>query len=184
MLGSPAVDALHVDASEHLWTLHSQIDDNPGWKVLREVANGIISYASAVSQRNGINKDMGDLLRAVFDGADVLCATPAGIEHDKLYRKWRDHSARGVAIDEAHNMHQPGFFSLWGNCLLPCFLCGDMNGLPLEVLAMHATWERVEGRPDANPGASTYVSRFAHFRKISPLLFFMAMGMPVYRLEW
>lgn len=172
VLGSPAGEELHVDASEKLWGLRSRIDASPRWRLLRDVANGTISYDMAVSQQNLGTHDFSSLMGAVASAADMLCSTPATFESHTACKSWLEKVTRGVAADEAANMHRADLFSVWGNCLLPCFLCGDTKQLAPSVMSHSKTLS------DGNP-----VNQFAQAGKISPLLFLMGMGYPVYRLE-
>lgn len=129
-------------------------------------------YQDAVVDSNLGEPDATSLLRAVVDSADVLCCTPAVFENNRPYRTWRDTVATCVAIDEAGNMRIPDLLGVWGNCALPCALAGDPQQLPPAVFT------KTETRADGS-----LINRFAEAGKVSPLTYFMTMGLPVYRLD-
>ncbi|KAM0285762.1 hypothetical protein ACHAQH_001223, partial [Verticillium albo-atrum] len=87
------------------------------------------------------------------------------------YHAWKL-LAKGVAVDEAANMHRGDLACVWGNTLLPCFLGGDPKQLPPAVIT---------GKDTDILGF--FLHRLPDDGKISPLEFFQGSGMPVYRLR-
>jgi len=90
----------------------------------------------------------------------------------KAYPKFKNMRAEGVAIDEAGNMNRADLACVWGNTLIPCFLGGDARQLPPTVMT---------GKE--KDGSGNFYHRLADDGKISPLEFFQASGMPVFRLH-
>ncbi|CZS81590.1 unnamed protein product [Fusarium graminearum] len=87
--------------------------------------------------------------------------------------------ASGVAIDEAVN--RADLYSVWGNTLLPCFLFGH----PLHPPDITPNYQ---GGPtfmttNEKDGNGNFLNRFAADGGVSPLAFFVATGIPVYRLK-
>ncbi|KAH7272937.1 hypothetical protein B0J15DRAFT_573805 [Fusarium solani] len=70
--------------------------------------------------------------------------------------------AHGITVNETACMSRPDLYCVWGNTLLPCLIAGDDKQLPPTVLYSH--------------------NRFGLHARISPLLWFKAMGWPIYRL--
>ncbi|OAA80960.1 hypothetical protein LEL_00505 [Akanthomyces lecanii RCEF 1005] len=172
VLGSSAGETLLQDSNSCLLQLQGQVAQTPRWALMRAVVNGQIRYQDAVSNSNLGEPDATSLLHAVVDSADVLCCTPAGFENNRLYRTWRDTVATCVAIDEAASMRIPDFLGVCGNCALPCALAGDPQQLPPAVFTKTETLED-----------GSFINRFAAAGKVSPLMYFMTMGLPVYRLD-
>lgn len=110
-------------------------------------------------------------MKAIVLAADILYTTPAMTENITEYQKWKSEYAKGVTVDEAANMNRADLACVWGNTLLPCMLGGDPKQLPPTVMT--------ENEKDA---AGNFLHCLAHDAKISPLLFFQASGIPVYRL--
>ncbi|KAJ4860637.1 AAA domain-containing protein [Trichoderma breve] len=114
---------------------------------LRNVATGVIGYQE---YKNGHTVD-----------ADRI----------RPYDFWKS-LAKGIAVDEANNVGRPDLYSVWGNTLLPCLLCGDDKQLEPRVVSF--------GQKDEN-GHS--VNRLEDDGKLSALLFFKGNRWPVFRLR-
>ncbi|KAI6774510.1 hypothetical protein FGRA07_02499 [Fusarium graminearum] len=83
------------------------------------------------------------------------------------------------AIDAAVN--RADLYSVWGNTLLPCFLFGH----PLHPPDITPNYQ---GGPtfmttNEKDGNGNFLNRFAADGGVSPLAFFVATGIPVYRLK-
>ncbi|KAJ6783440.1 hypothetical protein PWT90_01687 [Aphanocladium album] len=171
VLESPAGEKLHMDASLHLWSLHTAIDQVPRWTLLRDIAAGKLTFQKAVSE--GLHqKHLEMLMQAVLEGADVVCCTPAGFHNNQPLENWKWTVARGIVVNDAASMHIPDLLSVWGNCMRNCALAGDPKQLPPVVAT------KTELLADGS-----LINRFAASCKNSPLLYYMTMGIPVYRLE-
>lgn len=172
VLGSSAGEALGPKSSRQLLHLQRSIKDSSKFLQLRSIADGSLSYQDAVNDGLTV-EDAGSLLDAVLSCADIVCCTPAGFAKTRSkFSHWRSKVARCVAVDEAANMHIPDLIAVWGNCLIPCALVGDPQQLPPTVMT------KMEALADGN-----IINRFAGAGKVSPLLYFMTMGLPVYRLD-
>ncbi|KAL7943377.1 AAA domain-containing protein [Trichoderma barbatum] len=80
--------------------------------------------------------------------------------------------AKGIAVDEAGNISRPDLYSVWGNTLLPCLLCGDDKQLTPQMMSF-------EQKDDQG----YCINRFHQDGKVSALLFFKMTGWPVFRLR-
>lgn len=107
----------------------------------------------------------------IMNKADLLCTTPSNTARDPV-KAWKKRFASGVAVDEAGNMNRADLYGVWGNTLLPCFLFGDPRQLPPTVMTTNE--KGAEGN---------VLNRFAADGGVSPLAFFVATGIPVYRLK-
>ncbi|KAI8713768.1 hypothetical protein NCS52_01222300 [Fusarium sp. LHS14.1] len=69
-------------------------------------------------------------------------------------------------------MTRPDLYSVWGNTMMPCILAGDEKQLPPAVMTL-----------DEKDSQGNAINRPGRDARISPLEFFMGLGMPVYRLR-
>lgn len=184
LLGPSAVGReLHPDDSKALHTLRAQLDKSDGAET-----SGVTKIFALVKQEitwDQFEKDgkvndsiLNFLMDRIRDSADIICTTPA-LACRNPYKLWRVTKAGAIAVDEAGNMTRPDLYSVWGNTLLPCALGGDDKQLPPAIMTGN---EPLEVSPDGRTTIS-HVNRFAPDGKISPLEFFKASGMPVYRLR-
>ncbi|RSL50912.1 hypothetical protein CEP54_011672 [Fusarium duplospermum] len=198
VLRSPLVRELHPDDCEALHHIQEEIDRREDLASVRELAKGNITW----EQFKDIPGGPGSLdkvctwLREIPRLADLLCTTPAATKNVKEYREWKEGVARGIAVDEAANMHRSDLYCVWGNTLLPCFLFGDPKQLPPAIMTDNEQ-ERVLPSGDAdgkgkgkrkneakdNEVTVSYINRFAKDGKISALQYLQASGLPVYRLK-
>ncbi|EEU35956.1 uncharacterized protein NECHADRAFT_49645, partial [Fusarium vanettenii 77-13-4] len=153
-LRSPAVSDLHPNDSFALHRLRRDLDADHKFARLRSVASGAISWEDYISGRMA---------------ADIVCGTPAQ-SCGKLYHDWKNTKAKGFAIDEAASMTRPDLYSVWGNTMMPCILAGDEKQLPPAVMTL-----------DEKDSQGNAINRLGREARISPLEFFMGLGMPVYR---
>ncbi|KAK4039344.1 DNA helicase [Parachaetomium inaequale] len=105
-----------------------------------------------------------DSLRSLYAVAAVQAVS-------KDYYFWVRRVA-GTVIDEAGNMHMGDLGCVWGNCGIPVVLAGDPRQLRPTV---------VTGKEKDAEG--NFYNRLANDGAISPLTFFTASGLPVYRLR-
>ncbi|VTO83640.1 unnamed protein product [Fusarium graminearum] len=144
------------------------------------LATGNISYAEyskLLADGDAIYKGF---MTDMINKADLLCTTPANTTR-KPIPTWKQRFASGVAIDEAGNMNRADLYSVWGNTLLPCFLFGH----PLHPPDITPNYQ---GGPtfmttNEKDGNGNFLNRFAADGGVSPLAFFVATGIPVYRLK-
>ncbi|KAI2468586.1 hypothetical protein F4781DRAFT_443454 [Annulohypoxylon bovei var. microspora] len=113
------------------------------------------------------------ILKALFALVDMLCTTSAMSENVKPYAWWKANVAKGIAVNEAANMHRADLYCLWGNTLLQCFLAGDPNQLSPAPALLAEKGKDTTG---------SLLNRFAVTGKIPALEPFQASGMPVFRL--
>ncbi|EXM17002.1 P-loop containing nucleoside triphosphate hydrolase [Fusarium oxysporum f. sp. vasinfectum] len=170
LLRSPAVDQLHPDASPELHKIQQAWDNRAELKGLRDLVMGKMSWAEYSKTPNHDGAISG-MMKSVRDVADFLCSTPANAARKPL-KFWKAEFAKGLAVDEAGNMHRADLYGLWGNTLLPCLLAGDPRQLTPTVMTTNE--EDAAGNP---------LNRFAEDGLLSPLAFFVATGIPVYRLK-
>ncbi|KAM3440550.1 hypothetical protein MY4824_001998 [Beauveria thailandica] len=168
VLGSSAVRKLEHDDGAGLWALRN-LPCEGHMARLRAVARGEMSWAAF---NEGLEKEQfARYIGKMLEYVDVLCLTPAASHYGREYAMWKHWHAKAIAIDEAGNMLCADLYDVWGNTMQPCFLGGDHQQLPPTVLS---SMDNVNGE---------YRNRFAKYGKISALLKFQAMGMPVYRLN-
>ncbi|EHK15923.1 uncharacterized protein TRIVIDRAFT_1445, partial [Trichoderma virens Gv29-8] len=170
ILGSPAVRELHPDDDECLWDLRRKIDQVLPLKRLRDVATGVTTWEQYEQEGLVSDKSIQYYMFRLLQYAHMLCTTPAATENVSEYRDWKNQTARGVAVDEAANMNRADLYCVWGNTLSPCFLFGDPKQLPPTVMTTNE-----------KDSAGNFLNRFAKSGSISALLFFQAIGIPVYR---
>ncbi|KAM0669770.1 hypothetical protein ACQRIU_000165 [Beauveria bassiana] len=177
VLGSPAVRKLENDDSAGLWALHD-LPVEAATARLRALAQGKMSWAAfndpAFNEAGGLDKkQFANYIGKLLQYVDVLCVTPAASHNVREYAMWKHWHAKAIAIDEAGNMNCADLYDVWGNTMQPCFLGGDHMQLPPTVISSM----------DKGTAEGEYRNRFAKYGKISALLKFQAMGMPVYRLN-
>ncbi|KAF4991590.1 hypothetical protein FGRMN_7709 [Fusarium graminum] len=171
LLRSPVVPPLASDDSKALHGLQQVYDNQADLSGLREVATGKKGWKEFSDATADVDKMIKGLMTKILEEADFLCTTPANVDNKPLC-DWRATRARGLAVDEAGNMHRADLYGLWGNTLLPCFLIGDPRQLPPTVMTTN--------EKDA---AGNLLNRFAAEGVVSPLAYFQAIGIPVYRLK-
>ncbi|RMJ15390.1 hypothetical protein CDV36_004908 [Fusarium kuroshium] len=163
LLRSPKVCPLRLDDSDALHEMRSRIEkdrDEQLYRLGALAAQGIdwIEY----EQGTMLSKDrLVSLLEDVVRIADIVCTTPS-LSAKEPYSAWK-HKAQGIMVDEAACMSRPDLYCVWDNTLLPCLMAGDDKEFPPKALDRH--------------------NRFGQHARISPLLWFKAMGWPVYRLS-
>ncbi|KAL7959265.1 WD40-repeat-containing domain protein [Trichoderma compactum] len=170
-LRSPAVRPLHADDPAGIHSLQSYLDDQSHFRRLRDVATGVISYRE---YRIGGTVEP-NLIKAMFPRilrcTNILC-TNISLSCQDPYDRWKKTVAKGIAVDEANNVGRPDLYSVWGNKLLPCLLCGDDKQLEPRVVSL--------GQRDEKGHC---MNRFERDGKISAFLFFKCNGWPVFRLR-
>ncbi|KKO98444.1 hypothetical protein THAR02_09455 [Trichoderma harzianum] len=170
-LRSPAVRPFHGDDPMGIHSLQSYLDDQPNLKRLRNVATGVIGYQE---YKNGHTVDAERIrfimLQKILRCTNILC-TNISLSCQGPYDFWKS-LAKGIAVDEANNVGRPDLYSVWGNTLLPCLLCGDDKQLEPLVVSF--------GQKDKK-GHS--VNRLEEDGKLSALLFFKGNRWPVFRLR-
>ncbi|KAF3075325.1 hypothetical protein CFAM422_002445 [Trichoderma lentiforme] len=169
-LRSPAVRPFHCDDPVGIQSLQSYLHNQSNLKRLRNVATGVIGYQE---YKNGHTVDA-DRIRFMFRNilrcTNILC-TNISLSCQRPYDFWKN-LAKGIAVDEANNVGRPDLYSVWGNTLLPCLLCGDDKQLEPRVVSF--------GQKDEK-GHS--VNRLEDDGKLSALLFFKGNRWPVFRLR-
>lgn len=172
VLRSPAVRELSPDDSPLLHELRRIIDADADMAILRSRATGQASWQEYLDWKRGIptNVVITTFFNILQGAADALCTTPA--KSCGEFDEWKTNRAKGIAVDEAGNMTRPDLYSVWGNTGIPCVLAGDDKQLPPFVLTM----EEVDQ-------SGSHLNRHGPDLRISPILFFKAMGWPVYRLR-
>ncbi|OAA39768.1 DNA helicase [Beauveria brongniartii RCEF 3172] len=171
VLGSTAVRKLEQDDSARLWHLHN-VACEPAMARLRDLARGKMTWAQYREKGTADDSQLSAYVATLLKSADVLCVTPAASHNVKQYKMWKHWQARAIAIDEAGNMNCADLYNVWGNTMQPCFLGGDPKQLPPAVMSS------MDKDADGN-----YRNRFAKYGRVSALLKFQAMGMPMYRLN-
>ncbi|KAH7010165.1 P-loop containing nucleoside triphosphate hydrolase protein [Ilyonectria destructans] len=139
---------------------------------LRAVTVGHITWNQYMVGERVPKQTVESLLRSVVEIADILCTTPTLAFSQPSLSRWKNNSAKGIAVDDATSIDRPELYSIWGNTLLPCILAGSEKQLaPVPVLV---------GEPEILRAA---VNKFGQEKKISALEFIKASGWPVYRLR-
>ncbi|EEU46665.1 uncharacterized protein NECHADRAFT_79480 [Fusarium vanettenii 77-13-4] len=157
---SPRVRPLRRDESAALHEMRSRIENDKQLHRLRALASQGIDWIE-YEQGAMLSKDrLVSLLEEVVRVADIVCTTPS-LSAKEPYSAWK-REARGIAVDDAACMSRPDLYCVWGNTLLPCLMAGDDEKLPPAALYSH--------------------NRFGQHARISPFIWFKAMGWPVYRL--
>ncbi|KAI8677355.1 hypothetical protein NCS56_00625300 [Fusarium sp. Ph1] len=170
LLRFPKVRELSLDDSTALHEMRNQIDNDGQLERLRALAAQGIDWHE-YEQGAMISKHRLDsLLEEIVRIADIVCTTPS-LSAKKPYSTWKRCEAQGIAVDEAACMSRPDLYCVWGNTLLPCLMAGDNKQFPPMVATLQAMDDK-----------GNYYNRFGQHAKISPLVFFMAMGWPTYRL--
>ncbi|KAL6824147.1 WD40-repeat-containing domain protein [Trichoderma camerunense] len=169
-LRSPAVRPFHCDDPVGIQSLQSYLHNQSNLKRLRDVATGVIGYQE---YKNGHTVDA-DRIRFMFRNilrcTNILC-TNISLSCQRPYDSWKS-LAKGIAVDEANNVGRPDLYSVWGNTLLPCLLCGDDKQLEPRVVSF--------GQKDEK---GHFVNRLEDDGKLSALLFFKGNRWPVFRLR-
>lgn len=170
LLHSPKVRGLRLDDSVALHEMRNLIDNDEQLCRLRALAaQGIdwIEYEQGVM----VSKNrLASLLEDVVRIADIVCTAPS-LSTKEPYSTWKRCEAQGIAVDEAGCMSRPDLYCVWGNTLLPCLMAGDDRQFP----PMASTMQAMESK-------EIFYNRFGLHASISPLLWFKAMGWPIYRL--
>ncbi|UKZ77015.1 hypothetical protein TrVFT333_004731 [Trichoderma virens FT-333] len=133
-LRSPAVRPLHYEDNEEIHLLQSYLDHRGEFERLRNVAAGVISFEEYKNGRMVSPYVIKHLFQGILRHADILCTNPA-LSCNGLYAPWKKYVARGIAVDEAGSISRPDLYSLWGNTLLPCLLCGDDKQLAPRLMS-------------------------------------------------
>lgn len=170
-LRSPTTPGLHHSDSAAVHRLQRRLDKDHRLARLRGVISGLISWEVYISGKMVDKNIIEGLFSQILEAADIVCTTPAQ-SCGRFYRDWKNTKAKGFAIDEAANMTRPDLYSLWGNTMMPCILAGDEKQLPPAVITL-----------DEKDGQGNAINRLGRDATISPLEFFMGLGMPVYRLR-
>ncbi|KAF5723290.1 hypothetical protein FMUND_1924 [Fusarium mundagurra] len=139
---------------------------------LLERVSGTISWEEYVAGETVSDTEIMKLMEMRIEVADIVCTTPSLAHTEDHLKKWKVERARGIAIDEAGGMSRGDLYSVWGNTLLPCFLAGDEEFIPLEVKSYH------DRDADGNMR-----NRFGDDARKSALEFLVATGWPVYRVR-
>ncbi|KAF7554912.1 hypothetical protein G7Z17_g2536 [Cylindrodendrum hubeiense] len=171
VLRCPTVRALHPDDHPKLHELRRKIDARRDLEGLCAVASGKMAWQDYQQGSPVQRGKLTVLMKEILAAADLFCATPAMTTIAVPYSEWK-RTAKAVAVDEAANMVRADLAIVWGNTLLPCFLAGDPKQLPPTILTV--TQKDILGN---------YLNRLPQDGKISPLEFFQAGGVPVYRLR-
>ncbi|KAF5580454.1 DNA helicase [Fusarium pseudoanthophilum] len=136
---------------------------------LLERVSGNISWEEYVAGETVSDTEIMKLMEMLIEVADIVCSTPSLAHTEDHLKKWKVERARGIAIYEAGGMSRGDLYSIWGNTLLPCFLAGDEEFIPLEVKSYHDRDEHGNMR-----------NRFGDDARKSALEFLVATGWPVY----
>lgn len=171
VLRAPGPDLPDDHVPEALVEMRDAVDKRSDLDQLRAVAVGTISWEDYEKGAMLPAHKIEDLFEEVIRHAQVICTTPANACQEP-FLSWKLESARAFAIDEAANMSRPDLLSVWGNTLLPCVLSGDDKQLSPTVMTMHEM--------DAQ---GNFVNRFGEDGKVSPLVFLIMAGWPVFRLR-
>jgi hypothetical protein len=175
-LRSPAVRTIHEDDSKGLYKLQDSLDKDRDMGRLRNLATGEIDWLeyeeSGAPTGDALAQVLGRWIFLVILNADAVATTPS-LSSRRPYSDYKREKIRGVAIDEAGAMNRPDFYTVWGNCLLPCVMAGDENQLPPAVMSL-------DQQVPENSG--NYVNRHAPEAKLSILGFLKGKGWPVFRL--
>ncbi|KAH0528174.1 hypothetical protein TsFJ059_003069 [Trichoderma semiorbis] len=133
-LRSPAVRPFHGDDPVGIHSLQLYLDNQSNLKRLRNVATGVIGYQE---YKNGHTVDA-DRIRFIMSQKILRCTnifcTNISLSCQRPYDFWKS-LAKGIAVDEANNVGRPDLYSVWGNTLLPCLLCGDDKQLEPRVVS-------------------------------------------------
>lgn len=170
-LRSPAVRPLHPEDHEEIHLIQSELDSLSDCQRLRDVATRIIDYTEYENGQMVAPSTIKAMFARIQGHAGVLC-TNATLSCQEPYESWKNEVARGIAVDEAGKISRPDLYSVWGNTLLPCLLCGDDKQLPPVVMSL-----------DEKDDQGKYINRLGQDGKISALLFFKGIGWPVFRLR-
>ncbi|TIC98001.1 hypothetical protein CH35J_006902 [Colletotrichum higginsianum] len=162
---------LDADDSKALHELRHHIELRADLKKLRALVTGETALDKYATLSQEEAKKLSSLLCSIVSRADFLCTTPARTERDKLFKWWKENSARAIAVDEAANMNRADLACVWGNTLLPCFLGGDPKQLPPTVMSDF----------ESDTLGNLY-NRFKRDGRVSPIEYFQATGFPIYRL--
>ncbi|KAM6488330.1 P-loop containing nucleoside triphosphate hydrolase protein [Trichoderma sp. SZMC 28011] len=169
-LRSPAVRPFHCDDPVGIQSLQSYLHNQSNLKRLRNVATGVIGYQEYKSGHTVGADRIRFMFRHILRCTNILC-TNISLSCQTPYDRWKS-LAKGIAVDEANNVGRPDLYSVWGNTLLPCLLCGDDKQLEPRVVSF--------GQKDEK-GHS--VNRLEDDGKLSALLFFKGNRWPVFRLR-
>ena len=172
ILGSNAkgIRDLEEDDSAVLHQMRQDIKKRTDFENLRSLAARKMTWAEWQACNDQVN--ISPILDELISNADLLCITPAQSEQPNTsYPHYKYNLANGILIDEAANMTRADYACVAGNCLLPCIMGGDAKQLKPLVMTGNEKDE-----------LGYFRHRLAADGAISPLLFFQATGIPVYRL--
>ncbi|KAL7904675.1 WD40-repeat-containing domain protein [Trichoderma velutinum] len=148
-----------------------QIDGESDFQRLRDVATGVNTYKEYKKGHTVGHTFIKRMFLRILSHTDVLC-TEVSLCCQDPYDRWKKTAARGISVDEANNLGRPDLYSVWGNTLLPCLLCGDDKQLEPRVVSF--------GQKDSKGNS---MNRLEDDGKYSALLFFKGNGWPVFRLQ-
>jgi hypothetical protein len=161
---------LEADDSEVVHELRREIEADDAWKQVLDCVAGRISYSDLVKTSL---PSLLALIKKIIRRADLVCVTPArSDELNSPARNFKTKEAAGILIDEAANMTMADYMCVAGNCLAPCIMGGDPRQLEPTVMTQHE-----------KDGLGQFYNRHVADGKLSPLTFFQASGIPVYRLR-
>lgn len=164
---------LDEDDSEVLHQIREEIEQRSDLEKLRSLVAGWMTFEEWVACKEDVKIE--PILNSIIRNADLLCTTPAeSAQKESAYLHYKFGLAQGILIDEASRMHRADYACVAGNCLLPCVMAGDL--ISLKELRHQAVTGREKDR------LGYFYNRHADDGVISPLMFFQASGIPVYRL--
>lgn len=179
LMGSQAngIRELDEDDSEVLHQMRREMEERDDLEKLRYLVNGWATGWMTCEEWVACKEDVKiePILNNIICHADLLCTTPAqSAQKEGPYLHYKFDLAQGILIDNASSMHRADYACVAGNCLLPCVMGGDL--ISLKELRQQA----VTGREKNKLGH--FYNRLADDGAISPLMFFQASGIPVYRV--
>ncbi|KAL6886055.1 P-loop containing nucleoside triphosphate hydrolase protein [Trichoderma evansii] len=172
VLRSPAVPKLSKGDPLVIHEMQADMDSLSQYSRFRSVATGAIT-CQVYENGKMVHRDLVfEMFDQILFSAVIVCTTPA-VSCQNLFPTWKAELAKGIAVDEAGSLSRPDLYSVWGNTLLPCLLCGDDQQLRPAVVTPDTYKDNKENS----------LNRLGLEAKISALEFFKAMGWPVYRLH-
>ncbi|KAF5689046.1 hypothetical protein FDENT_4548 [Fusarium denticulatum] len=171
-LGSKSLPPLHKEDANILHEFQDVLEKSNMFTRLLERVSDTISWEEYVAGETVADTEIMGLMEMLIEVADIVCTTPSLAHIEDHLKKWKVERARGIAIDEAGGMSRGDLYSIWGNTLLPCFLAGDEEFIPLEVKSYH------DRDADGNMR-----NRFGDDARKSALEFLVATRWPVYRVR-
>ncbi|KAK4164420.1 hypothetical protein QBC43DRAFT_334620 [Cladorrhinum sp. PSN259] len=161
---------MHEDDSTGLRKIYEELRRDRSVACIGEVMGGKIQMKDiSPDVKEQAFKTLARYLHQVVDIADFLCATPAMFGKDSNaggQMEWKKDRTRAVLVDEAASIHLNKFLWVWGNCGLPCIMCGDPTQPRPTIMS--------DNKKDSDGFVRNRVGRDA---AISGL---MAVGWPVY----